>query len=98
MTPESLPTPTSPPPIAQGLALSSTPPSVARPALHRIAGLSLADFAKAGMILTVQSAALGRTVLFASDNAALRNGETRRVYRAADLERVLERGLGARGR
>lgn len=58
----------------------------------KIAGMSLADFATAGVVLRVRSERLGETVLFASDNATIANGETRAIYRAAELARLLDSG------
>jgi hypothetical protein len=56
--------------------------------------MSLDEFAHAGLVLTVHSRLLDDTVLLASDNASVPEGEGV-VYRAAEL-RILDR-LGADG-
>jgi hypothetical protein len=51
--------------------------------------MSLGEFAKAGLVLTVYSAALGERVIFASDNAPLEEQLDRLTYRAAELRELL---------
>ncbi len=74
----------------------ATPTRVAPPrpddGAFKLSGMSLADFATAGVVLRVRSERLGETVLFASDNAIIERSETRAVYRAAELARLLDRG------
>lgn len=74
-----------PAPVPPGLR-ASAPASLAD-----LARLSLDRFATAGMVLAVRSSLLDEVVLFASDNATLAKDERRRVYRAADLDRLLRR-------
>jgi hypothetical protein len=58
---------------------------------QRIAGMSLEEFAQAGLIVTVDSAALREHVIFASDNASVAeqiDGLT--AYRAAELTQLAD--------
>lgn len=59
------------------------------PTLAEVAGMSLERFARAGLVVRVRSSLLDEVVLFASDNARVATDETRPVYRAADLDRLL---------
>jgi hypothetical protein len=60
-----------------------------RPSVAEIAGMSLERFARAGLVVRVNSTLFDEVVLFASDNAVVRADEKRPVYRAADLGRLL---------
>jgi hypothetical protein len=69
---------------------------------EQIACLRHIDFSRAGLIIHVRSALLGREVLFVSDNVS---GEklgrlAREIYRPADLKKLalLHPGPGVRGR
>ena len=57
-----------------------------------VAQMGLENFARAGLIVTVHSRLLDEIVLFVSDNARVAASETRRVFRAGDLEQQLSRG------
>ena len=58
-----------------------------------VAALPLARFATSRLVLEVRSDALGEVVLLASDDALIDPGETRTIYRAAELLELL--GLSA---
>ena len=66
------------------------PPRSAAPEIDRISQMPLSEFAAAGMVVRVRSQSLGRTVLFASDNASVDNQEGLDVFRASDLMELLE--------
>ena len=57
-----------------------------------VAKMGLERFATAGLIVTVHSSLLDETVLFVSDNASVAASETRRIFRAGDLEQLLRLG------
>lgn len=57
-----------------------------------VAEMGLERFARAGLIVTVHSSLLDETILFVSDNARVAASETRRIFRAGDLEQVLRQG------
>jgi len=59
------------------------------PSVADVAGMSLERFARAGLVVKGRSTLLDEVVLFASDNARVPESETRPVYRAADLDRLL---------
>ena len=58
-------------------------------AASRVAGMSMSDFATAGLVVRVRSAVLGEEVIFASDNAELATDPGLPVYRANELSRLL---------
>lgn len=60
-----------------------------RSAASRVAGMSMSDFATAGLVVRVRSAVLGEEVIFASDNAELATDPGLPVYRANELSRLL---------
>lgn len=57
-----------------------------------LGALRLDDFAGAGLVLEVRSELLADTVVFASDDARIAEGETRVVYRAAELRELRRLG------
>ena len=62
--------------------------------IDRLSKMPLSEFAVAGMVVRVSSKSLGRTVLFASDNADLESADVKAegmdVFRAAELIALLE--------
>lgn len=57
---------------------------------ERIARMSMKDFARAGLVLTVDSAALGERVIFVSDNTPTSEQMNGLIeYRAAELNQLL---------
>ena len=58
----------------------------------KLAGMSLSEFATAGVVLRVRSERLDETVLFASDNAVVDTSENRAIYRASELAQLLNSG------
>ena len=54
-------------------------------ASYTTGGVTLADFATSGRVLTIRSAILGCDVLFAADNALVHNPRNLVVYRASEL-------------
>ena len=60
-----------------------------RSAASRVAGMSMSDFATAGLMVRVRSAVLGEDVIFASDNAEVGTDPGLPVYRANELSRLL---------
>lgn len=53
---------------------------------QQIASMSMQEFARSGLVVTVDSSALGECVLFASDNTdVIEQGSGLIVYRAAEL-------------
>jgi hypothetical protein len=59
-----------------------------------VVAMPLSEFARARLVVTVQSAVLDEVIVFASDNAIVDPGEQRVVYRAAELRELL--GLSAK--
>ena len=59
-----------------------------------VVAMRLSEFARARLVVTVHSAVLNETVVFASDNSRVDPGEQRVVYRAAELRELL--GLSAK--
>jgi hypothetical protein len=75
------------PPVAEQLGgVSPVPPSEL---VAEVCAMRLDDFARAGLVVTVNSEVLGERVLFASDNARVDPGELRPVYRAHELRALL---------
>ncbi len=65
-------------------------PSKPPPSPSGVAGMSLAEFATAGLVVEVRSEVLGGRVLFVSDNvpASRLAGAQWPIYRAAELRRL----------
>ena len=74
-----------------GHSLLSSTTTTARTTAE-VARMGLERFASARLVVTVHSSLLEETVLFVSDNAAVAASETRRIFRAGDLERFLRSG------
>ncbi len=72
---------------------SGRTPSRPEAELDRLLGLSLDDFAQAGMVVAVYSALFGETVLLVSDNATTPPSKDTVVYRVSELRRILADGV-----
>lgn len=75
--------------------LSSESPPASRPEseLDALLGLSLDDFAQAGLVVAVFSKLFGETVLLVSDNAVSPLSSDTVCYGVGELRRILAGGL-----